>query len=169
MGLWIRPWLAMGSCGGYGYGGYGYGGGPLSATTTIRKYTRGTLVIDVWDARTKQLVWRGTASDYGERRPGEERQKGAEGAGEAVQELSAGKEGLIVESASRLLLIADNDQQQVSGLHRVEGTRNVSRGLERSGQVNFAVCVQTPMRVVPCARRKSTSSVHRNVWHPDCR
>lgn len=49
--------------GGYGYGGYGYGGGPLSATTTIRKYTRGTLVIDVWDARTKQLVWRGTASD----------------------------------------------------------------------------------------------------------
>ena len=49
--------------GGYGYGGYGYGGGPVSTTTTFRKYTRGTLVIDIWDARTKQLVWRGTASD----------------------------------------------------------------------------------------------------------
>ena len=48
--------------GAYGYG-YGYGGGPASSTTTIRKYTRGTLVIDVWDARTKELVWRGTASD----------------------------------------------------------------------------------------------------------
>ena len=58
---------------GYGYGpgwawghggyGYGYGGGPVSTTTTIRKYTRGTLVIDIWDARTKELVWRGTASD----------------------------------------------------------------------------------------------------------
>ena len=58
---------------GYGYGpgwawghggyGYGYGGGPVSSTTTIRKYTRGTLVIDIWDARTKELVWRGTAND----------------------------------------------------------------------------------------------------------
>jgi hypothetical protein len=49
--------------GGYGYGGSGYGGGPLSTTTTTRTYTRGTLVIDIWDARTKQLVWRGTAVD----------------------------------------------------------------------------------------------------------
>ena len=58
---------------GYGYGpgwawghggyGYGYGGGPVSSTTTVRKYTRNTLVIDIWDARTKELVWRGTASD----------------------------------------------------------------------------------------------------------
>lgn len=58
---------------GYGYGrgwawshggyGYGYGSGPVSTTTTVRKYTRGTLVIDIWDARTKELVWRGTATD----------------------------------------------------------------------------------------------------------
>lgn len=46
-----------------GYGGYGYGGGPVNSTTTVRKYKRGTLVIDIWDARTKELVWRGTASD----------------------------------------------------------------------------------------------------------
>ncbi len=55
---------------GYGYGqgrrwghsGSGYGG-PLGTTTTVRKYTRGTLVVDIWDARIKDLVWRGTASD----------------------------------------------------------------------------------------------------------
>jgi hypothetical protein len=59
---------------GYGFGGgwyWGHGGGylghgaggPISSTTTVRKYTRGTLVVDIWDARTKQLTWRGTATD----------------------------------------------------------------------------------------------------------
>jgi hypothetical protein len=47
----------------YGYGGSGFGGGPLGTTTTTRTYTKGTLVVDIWDARTKQLVWRGTAVD----------------------------------------------------------------------------------------------------------
>jgi hypothetical protein len=47
---------------GHGGGSFG-GGGPVSTTTTVRKYTRGTLVVDIWDARTKQLVWRGTATD----------------------------------------------------------------------------------------------------------
>lgn len=49
--------------GGYGRGGYLGSAGPISTTTTIRKYTVGTLVIDIWDARTKELVWRGTATD----------------------------------------------------------------------------------------------------------
>jgi hypothetical protein len=49
---------------GWGHGGGSFGGGgPVSTTTTVRKYTRGTLVVDIWDARTKQLVWRGTATD----------------------------------------------------------------------------------------------------------
>lgn len=50
----------------WGHGGryLGHGaGGPVGTTTTVRKYTRGTLVVDIWDARTKQLVWRGTATD----------------------------------------------------------------------------------------------------------
>lgn len=47
---------------GGGYLGHG-AGGPVSSTTTVRKYTRGTLVVDIWDARAKQLVWRGTATD----------------------------------------------------------------------------------------------------------
>jgi hypothetical protein len=49
---------------GHGGGYLGHGaGGPVSTTTTVRKYTRGTLVVDIWDARTKQLLWRGTSTD----------------------------------------------------------------------------------------------------------
>lgn len=49
---------------GYGYGpGWYYGGAPMSSRTTVTRYTRGTLVVDLSDARTKSLVWRGTASD----------------------------------------------------------------------------------------------------------
>jgi hypothetical protein len=32
-----------------------------SATTTVSTYTVGTLVIDIFDARSKEAVWRGTA------------------------------------------------------------------------------------------------------------
>ena len=45
------------------YGGY-YGGGMGgmgSSVTTARTYTRGTLVVDIWDAGTKNLVFRGAA------------------------------------------------------------------------------------------------------------
>lgn len=48
---------------GYGYGRYwrgGYGGGMSTATTST--YTVGTLVIDLYDTSTRQLVWRGTAT-----------------------------------------------------------------------------------------------------------
>lgn len=50
---------------GMGYGpGWGwspYWGGGYS-TTTAHTYTEGTLVIDIWDARTKKVIWRGSAS-----------------------------------------------------------------------------------------------------------
>jgi hypothetical protein len=50
-----------------GYGGYGWrggwGGGMSSSTTTVDEYTVGTLVVDIFDAKSKQLVYRGTASD----------------------------------------------------------------------------------------------------------
>jgi hypothetical protein len=50
--------------GGYfGRGGYLGSAGPATTTTTVRRYTRGTLVIDIWDARTNELLWRGTATD----------------------------------------------------------------------------------------------------------
>jgi len=50
-----------------GYGGYGWrggwGSGMSSSTTTVDEYTVGTLVVDIFDAKSKQLVYRGTASD----------------------------------------------------------------------------------------------------------
>lgn len=48
-----------------GYGGYyGWGwGGVGSSTTTESEYTEGTLVIDMFDASTKTLIWRGVAQD----------------------------------------------------------------------------------------------------------
>ena len=54
------------SMGGYGMAGWGYYGmaaGPGSSTTRVVEYTRGTLVVDIWDAKSKELVWRGTVSD----------------------------------------------------------------------------------------------------------
>jgi hypothetical protein len=49
-----------------GYGGYGWGrmgGGMGSATTTESEYLVGTLVTDIFDAKSKQLMFRGTAQD----------------------------------------------------------------------------------------------------------
>jgi len=42
---------------GGGFGGFG------EATTTTDNYKVGTLVVDLFDARTKTLLWRGSASD----------------------------------------------------------------------------------------------------------
>ncbi len=46
-----------------GYGWRGWGGGMGTATTTASVYTVGTLVVDIFDAKSKQLIWRGTAQD----------------------------------------------------------------------------------------------------------
>jgi hypothetical protein len=43
--------------GGGGFGGFG------DATTTAETYQVGTLVVDLFDTKTKQLIWRGSASD----------------------------------------------------------------------------------------------------------
>ena len=46
--------------GGYRYRGFG---GTGTATTTESEYTVGTLVVDIFDAKSKGLMWRGTAQD----------------------------------------------------------------------------------------------------------
>jgi hypothetical protein len=58
------------SYGGYGYGGYygygpGWGWGGGMATTTYRDidYTEGTLVVSVFDAKLKRLIWNSAGSD----------------------------------------------------------------------------------------------------------
>jgi len=51
------------------YDGFGGGwrwrgfGGMGEATTTEQDYKEGTLVVDLYDAKTKQLIWRGSAED----------------------------------------------------------------------------------------------------------
>lgn len=48
------------------YDGFGRGwrwGGFGDATTTVDTYKVGTLVVDLFDANTKKLIWRGSASD----------------------------------------------------------------------------------------------------------
>jgi hypothetical protein len=47
-----------------GFDGWGWGGfQDAMATTTVQNYEVGTLVIDMFDSRTKKLIWRGSASD----------------------------------------------------------------------------------------------------------
>jgi hypothetical protein len=48
--------------GGWGWRRFG-GGGIGEATTTAEIYKVGTLVIDLFDAKTKKLLWRGSSSD----------------------------------------------------------------------------------------------------------
>jgi hypothetical protein len=57
---------------GYGFGAYGMGtwggyygmsAGPVSTTTRVVEYEKGTLVVDIWDAAAKELVWRGEVTD----------------------------------------------------------------------------------------------------------
>lgn len=39
------------------------GWGPAETTTTVQTYSVGTLVLDMYDAQTKQLLWRGSAQE----------------------------------------------------------------------------------------------------------
>jgi Domain of unknown function (DUF4136) len=48
--------------GGWGWRRFG-GGGFGQATTTTETYKVGTLVLDLFDSKTKKLLWRGTSSD----------------------------------------------------------------------------------------------------------
>jgi len=48
--------------GGWGWRRFG-GGGFGEATTTTETYKVGTLVVDLFETKTKKLVWRGTSSD----------------------------------------------------------------------------------------------------------
>jgi hypothetical protein len=46
---------------GWGYYGYGFGG-PVYTDTQVVEVERGALVIDIWDADSDELIWRGSAS-----------------------------------------------------------------------------------------------------------
>ncbi len=49
-----------------GFGGgrrWGFGGGFGDATTTVETYKVGTLVVDLFDAKTEKVIWRSSSSD----------------------------------------------------------------------------------------------------------
>ena len=50
---------SMGPGWGGGYGGYYGGGGTSTSTTSVYTITTGTLALDMYDAASKKLVWRG--------------------------------------------------------------------------------------------------------------
>jgi hypothetical protein len=54
----------LGQGGGWGWRRFGGGGfGPYESTTTTDNYKVGTVVIDMFDTKKKNLVWRGSSSD----------------------------------------------------------------------------------------------------------
>lgn len=72
----------------YGYDPYwggGMGMGMGTSTTTARTYVKGSLIIDIWDAKTHRAVWRGVAEGTVSEKP----DKQAKQIEEAVSKISA--------------------------------------------------------------------------------
>ena len=57
---------------GFGYGPW-WGGG--FTTTRVNTYVKGTLIVDLYDAKTKKMVWRGTATDTASDKPSKNAKK----------------------------------------------------------------------------------------------
>ena len=47
---------------GIGWGGWGAGSGGVVGTTTSMTYTEGTLIVDVYEAKDKKMIFRGTGT-----------------------------------------------------------------------------------------------------------
>jgi Domain of unknown function (DUF4136) len=60
---------------GGGWGWHWWGGGMGIATTRVDTYTVGTIVIDLFDSSTRQLVWRGWVTDALPDKPQKEEKK----------------------------------------------------------------------------------------------
>jgi hypothetical protein len=65
------------------YDGFGPWGWGLGATTTVETYTEGTVVADLFDAKTKKVVWRGSGSKEISRKP----EKVSEQAEKAIEKM----------------------------------------------------------------------------------
>lgn len=58
---------------GFGYGPWWGGGG--YTTTSVHTYLKGTLLVDLYDAKTRKLVWRGTAVGTASDKPSKNTEK----------------------------------------------------------------------------------------------
>lgn len=74
-----REKMQVTNYGGYGMGGYGRGwggyGGGYGGGTDVYQYDETTLVIDVYDASKKEMVWRGTVTGVVKDNPNQEEQQ----------------------------------------------------------------------------------------------
>jgi hypothetical protein len=59
----FETWYGGGFGGGWYHRGWWVGGGPGYATTTVEVTPIGTLHIDIFDARSKKVIWHADASD----------------------------------------------------------------------------------------------------------
>jgi len=59
----------------YGYGWGGYGGGYYGGQTDVYQYDETTLVIDIYDASKKEMIWRGTVTGVVKENPDQEEQQ----------------------------------------------------------------------------------------------
>src|SRR5262245_40917796 len=73
-----------------GYGWRGWGGGMGTAQTTVSEYKVGTLVVDIFDAKSKNLVYRGTASDEISDKPEKNQKKMAKAADKLFKDFPPG-------------------------------------------------------------------------------
>jgi hypothetical protein len=78
----LTTFYTGGYYGGWGWGG-GWGPGYGGTSTTVHTYTEGTLLVDIFDSKTKQLVWRGTVKDELKKKQ-DAREKQVEKAGERL-------------------------------------------------------------------------------------
>lgn len=60
-GMGYGPGYRGGYYGGYARPGWGWGGGPTTTTYSEKDYKVGTFIVDVYDAKTKKLVWQGVS------------------------------------------------------------------------------------------------------------
>jgi len=81
----------MGGYGGYGWRGWG-GAGMGTATTTTSEYLVGTLVVDIFDAKTKNLMFRGTATDELSDKPEKNKKKLAKASDKMFKNFPPGSE-----------------------------------------------------------------------------
>jgi hypothetical protein len=79
-----------------GYGGYGWRGwgaaGMGTSTTTTSEYTVGTLVVDIFDAKNKQLLFRGAAQDELSDKPEKNQKKLAKASDKMFKNFPPGSE-----------------------------------------------------------------------------
>ena len=86
------------------FAGWGWGGGGMGmATTSTSQYVVGTLVVDIFDVMTKQLLFRGQAQET-VNKDAEKNTRHLQGHGEDVQGLPSAGGGEVVLPSSRATL-----------------------------------------------------------------